>query len=207
MLQREDECVLQAVRGDRDALTRLLERHGPVVWHRLAGQMPRAWQALLTRDDVMQQTYTDAILDVHQLIACSEEAFAAWLFSLARRNLYDAIRMLEAEKRGGRHRRRIGIDAGESAVALYELLGGTSNTASREAARKEAASALETAIQRLPEVYRAVIHCYDLEGRPVEEVAARLNRSKGAVFMLRARAHRRLSEMLGTASKFLSDSS
>jgi DNA-directed RNA polymerase specialized sigma24 family protein len=60
----------------------------------------------------MQQTYTDAILDIHQLLACTEEAFAAWLHTLARRNLFDAIRLLEAEKRGGQ-RRRVKPGAGQ----------------------------------------------------------------------------------------------
>jgi DNA-directed RNA polymerase specialized sigma24 family protein len=47
---------------------------------------------------------------------------------------------------------------------------------------------------------------YDLEGRPVQEVAQALGRSPGAVYMLRARAHRRLSEIMGTASRYVTDS-
>ena len=64
----------------------------------------------------------------------------------------------------------------------------------------------EKAIQRLPDTYVQVITMYDLEGRPLKEVARALNRTLGATSMLRARAHRRLAELMGTASRFLSDS-
>jgi DNA-directed RNA polymerase specialized sigma24 family protein len=38
---------------------------------------------------------------------------------------------------------------------------------------------------------------FDLEGRPVQQIASALQRSEGAVYMLRARAHDRLREILG----------
>ena len=44
---------------------------------------------------------------------------------------------------------------------------------------------------------------YDIEGRSVQEVGAHLNRSPGAVYMLRARAHEQLAGLLGHASAFL----
>ena len=47
---------------------------------------------------------------------------------------------------------------------------------------------------------------YDLECQPPQQVAEALGRSVGAVHMLRARAHDRLRELLGSASKFFSDS-
>jgi DNA-directed RNA polymerase specialized sigma24 family protein len=47
---------------------------------------------------------------------------------------------------------------------------------------------------------------WDLEGHSVEEVAASLGRSPGAVYMLRARAHRQLAEIMGAPSRFLSGS-
>jgi len=44
---------------------------------------------------------------------------------------------------------------------------------------------------------------YDVEGRSIQEVGAHLNRSPGAVYMLRARAHEQLAGLLGRASAFL----
>ena len=57
----------------------------------------------------------------------------------------------------------------------------------------------------LPRDHRAVVELWDLEGRSVEEVAAKLNRSRGATYMLRARAYRQLAEILGASSQFFGD--
>ena len=66
------------------------------------------------------------------------------------------------------------------------------------------AEALEGALGALPPDYEKVVRMYDLEGKPVREVAAALKRSEGAVWMLRARAHERLKEIMGEAGKFFS---
>ena len=50
-----------------------------------------------------------------------------------------------------------------------------------------------------------MIRLYDLEGRPIAEVAAEMGRSSGAVHMLRARAHDRLRELLGPESAFFTN--
>ncbi len=80
--------------------------------------------------------------------------------------------------------------------------GTVGTTPSRHAARGEAHTALERAIAQLPEAYERVVRMYDLECRPAEEVAEALQRSVGAVFMLRARAHERLHEVMGDTSKY-----
>ena len=196
----------RAVAGDRDALAKLLARHGPAIRQGLADRIPARWQSLLSVDDVVQQTYIDAFLDVERFVPRGEGAFAAWLSKIAERNLLDALRMLEADKRGkGREQVEPG-GSDESFVALYEQLGCTHSTPSRHAARREARICLEKAIEHLPRIYHTVVRMYDLEDRPVEEVAATLDRNPGAVYMLRARAHRHLNETMGTASQYLSDS-
>ena len=92
----------------------------------------------------------------------------------------------------------------DSHLALYELLGATSTTPSRQAARHEAKATLQAAIAELPPAYAQVVRLYDLDGRSGPEVAAAMRRSRGAIFMLRGRAHDRLREILGSPTKFLS---
>jgi hypothetical protein len=46
---------------------------------------------------------------------------------------------------------------------------------------------------------------FDLDSEPVEAVARELNRSPGAIYMIRARAHRWLGELLGSATKYFSE--
>jgi RNA polymerase sigma factor (sigma-70 family) len=73
---------------------------------------------------------------------------------------------------------------------------------SRMAAGEEIRARIDAAISRLPESYACVVRLYDLENQPIEQVAARLTRSQNAVYMLRARAHDRLRELLGPESDF-----
>ena len=77
-------------------------------------------------------------------------------------------------------------------------------TPSRIASRKERQAILDECLNRLPPDYQLVLRHYDLEGRPVSEVAGALERSPGAVFMLRARAHDRLRELLPEVSAIFS---
>ncbi len=197
-----DELLQQAVGGNRAALATMLERCDAAVRRSLAGAIPKRWRALLTVDDVIQQTYTDAFLAIRALTARGEDAFRAWLLTLAKRNLVDALRTLEAEKRGGD--RRALTPTGQAFDTLFELLAVTGSTPSGHAARSEACQALVRAIEQLPEIYRRVVRLYDLEGRPAREIAGVLQRSPGAVYLLRLRAHERLRVMLGTASDYLS---
>lgn len=204
MADPDEQVIRQAVQGDDQALTALLERHGARVRRWLAGNISKRWQSLISEDDVMQQTYVDAFRDIRRFVGRGQDSFACWLETLAQRNLYDAVRMLEAEKRGGARRRVEPRSMEESVVALCEVLGGSVTTPSRKAAGAEAQFDLMSAIKSLPEAYRQVIEMYDLEAREIEEVAAELKRSCGAVYMLRARAHRLLGEMMGSASKYFS---
>ena len=203
----DDNLLQQAVRGDRDALVTLLKRHGPAVRGRLAGRIPKRWQSLVSEDDVVQQTYADVIAHIGQFLSDSEPAFTSWLVTIARRNLTDALKGLKAEKRGGDRRPVQPRTSEESFAALYEVLSSGGTTPSGKVARGEAKTALERAIDALPEVYARVVRMYDLECRPVQEVAQALERSQGAVFMLRARAHDRLHEIMGHTSRYFSDCS
>lgn len=200
----DDEHLKLACGGDADALTELLKHYGPIIRQDVARQIPRRWQALLSEDDVMQQTYADAFRSIRRFKPRGEGSFAKWLVSLARCNARDAIKMLQAEKRGGSRRRIEVTNTNESMCALYEQLATSGTSPSQHAARAEATSALSQAIQGLQPTYHQVVQMYDLEGRPMDEVAQVLKRSPGAVYMLRARAHDQLREELGTASQFFS---
>ena len=189
--------------GDRSALTRLLEQEGPRVRQGLAGKIPSAWQSVLAIDDVMQQTYADAFLDIHQFRPQGRGSFHSWLATLAGNNLQDALRTLRAKKRGDGWHRVAAANPDDSMSSLLDWISSGGPTPSSYAARQEACSLLRGAIERLSESYRAVVEMYDLQGLPVEEVAGLMGRSIGAVFMMRARAHQRLAEKMGRASQFL----
>jgi RNA polymerase sigma factor (sigma-70 family) len=205
-----DALISQAVAGDRECLAALLERFGPDVRRGL--KIARKWSSVLDPDDVMQVTYLEAFLRIKQFAANGPESFLAWLRCIARNNLRDAVEELGRDKRPQPERRvRARPNAREldasSQQLFLELAGHTSTTPSRHAGRAEARSHLENAMTKLPATYRRVVHEFDLEGRPAAEVAAALGRTKAAVYMIRARAHDRLREILGSGSKYLSGAS
>ena len=191
-----------AVAGDRAALTKLLEEHGPRVRALLEAQIGSSWGGRLEADDVMQVTYLEAFLQIDNLVVRNAASFTAWLTRAAENNLRDAIRVLGRQKRP-QPERRVQPEGGEdSYIALVEMLGVTTTTPSRHAARDEAAGVVHSAIRKLPADYRKAVQLYDLEGRSAAEVAESMGRSVGAVHMLRARAHDRLREQLGSESMF-----
>jgi len=200
----DQDLLRQAAEGNGDSLARLVEEHGLIVRRQVATEIPQKWQSVLSVDDVMQQTYTDAFVDAHRF-SSDGGSLTAWLLSLARYNLIDALRMLEADKRGG-GRRRLSLSANESLIALWETIGGSHTTPSGHAAKNEARAALENSIEKLPESYRRVVQLYDLEGQSMDEVAKALDKNSGAVYMMRTRALRKLRALLGSDSKYFSRS-
>jgi len=194
----------KAVRGDTAALRALLGRYGPLVRRRIRGKIGRQWQSVLDADDVIQVTYLEAFLHIDGLNARDPASFTAWLTRIAENNLHDAIKELERLKRP-QPENRLHPQADEDlSVALLELVGRTTTTPSRDAARREASEILESALDRLPADYGRAVRLYDLEGRSSKQVANALGRSVGAVHMLRLRAHNRLRELIGAESRVLS---
>lgn len=196
--------VARAVCGDRDALVDLLDRHGPSVERSL--RISAAWQGRVDACDVMQVTYLEAFLRIKTFDPQRFDAFPAWLRRIAEHNLLDAIRELESERNRAAPRRLRGVGPDESYVALLDVLSASGATPSQSVRREEAGSMLTAAIESLPADYANAVRLYDLESRQIDEVAAAMNRSPGAVHMLRMRAHERLRELLGPESGILDSS-
>ncbi len=202
----QEALVERAAGGDQEALTRLIAQHDATLRSKFCNQIPIRWQALLSLDDLLQETYTDAFLDIADFVDRGAESFEHWLTTIGKNNLLNAVQSLEAEKRGG-GRVPLSPDQHDSSyAALHELLKCSTTSPSGKAAKAEAKAALEQAIDRLPRDYQTVVRLYDIEGHPVEDVAATMRRSAGAVFMLRARGHRALGRLLGASVKYISDS-
>ncbi|MGE0481865.1 MAG: RNA polymerase sigma factor [Phycisphaerae bacterium] len=195
-----DGDLAKAQDGDADALTRLLARYGPEVCAGLQIQPP--WRSVVDPDDIMQVTYTEAFLRIGSFTADSPDAFCNWLRVLARNNLRDAIRGLEAQKRP--HPRRRVVDNGEVYDCLAEILGVTTSTPSRAAARCDIQAAVEAALTMIPADYAAAVRMIDLEGLSAREAAARLGQSEAAVVMRAVRGRDRLRDVIGSPSRFFS---
>jgi len=152
----------------------------------------------------MQQTYADAFTDIGNFDPEEDGSFSGWLCRLAQCNLRDAIRMLQAAKRGGRVN-RVEINLAESTRLLVSMLTASGISPGSYAAGKEAEALLAHAMAQLPPTSQIAVRMFDLEGQDVEVIAQQLDRSPGAVYMLRARAHDKLRKLLGATSNFFTD--
>jgi RNA polymerase sigma-70 factor (subfamily 1) len=191
-----------ATDGDTGALRTLLERHGARIWTEVDRDIGARWRSALDADDVMQVTYMEAFLRIRDLAARDAATFVAWLRRIAQNNLRDAIKELERKKRPNPAMRVHAPVGATSYVTLVEVLGANTNTPSRHVAQQEAADIIDEMLQRIPPDYAKVVKMYDLEGKPIGDVADAMNRSTGAVHMLRARAHERLRSLLGAETDF-----
>lgn len=196
-----EELLRKAVAGDADALTLLLQQFGPDVERTL--QINPVWRTMIEPADVMQVTYLEAFLRIGTFDPDRSESFPGWLRRIAQNNLKDAIRGLERQKQPQPRNRVKPPKFEDSMVGLYEMLEAGMSTPSRQVRRQEACSLLENSIRLLPDRYAEVVRRYDLDCQPIAEVASALGKSPGAVHMLRARAHDRLREQLGSASGIL----
>lgn len=203
----ESDELRRATAGDDSALKALLGRHGPGVWAEINSDIGATWRSSIDADDVMQVTYLEAFLTIDRLTARDGTGFKAWLRRIAQNNLRDAIKELGRQKRPNPAKRVQATAGQESYVTLVERLGRTSASPSRHVARDEAARVIETMLDRLPQDYAHVIRLYDLQGQEIAEVAAEMERTPGAVHMLRARAHDRLRSLIGAETNFFTHAS
>ncbi|MFN9992113.1 MAG: RNA polymerase sigma factor [Phycisphaerales bacterium] len=200
-----DALLAKAMSGDKRSVIALMEALAPRVRARITPKIGAAYQSQLDIDDLMQVTFLECFLRLKSFTSGDSSAFLAWMTRLAENNLIDAVRAMDALKRPGPKNR---VDANrapeDSMAALVDVLGITDTTPSMVAMRGEAGNILVRAIDELPGDYARVIKLYDLQGLSPSQVAAELKRSEGAVFMLRARAHDRLKEILGPSARFFS---
>ena len=192
------DILSRACEGDSAALAELLQTHTPTLYAELLSRIPDRLRALLAVEDVLQETYTDVFLSIRGFVSRGDNAFIAWFRKLAQNNLLEAIRALDADKRGGGKRPAsfgVGCDAHTDLISTL-LPAATQTTPSQHVSRQETRSSLEAALAELPTHYRLAIQRYDLDGRTIDETAAELNCSPGGVHLIRNRAFKQLRKLL-----------
>jgi RNA polymerase sigma-70 factor (ECF subfamily) len=200
----ERERIAQAAAGSRPAVERLLlDHYTPLVQH-LQPLIPVSAQSLLSVEDILQETFSQAFQDIRTFTPSTDKSFGTWLKAIAENRLRDAIKAHRRKKRGGGQLRlQPPAYANEESVAtLAEMLSAGRSTPSQSLARKEAVRAVQIAMAGLPDDYREAVRLRFLEGRSVEGVAEEMHRSPGAVRGLIDRAKRAMRETMGRASHY-----
>ncbi|MHC5111163.1 MAG: sigma-70 family RNA polymerase sigma factor [Planctomycetota bacterium] len=204
--ERNLELTALAVAGDEAALERLLLRYHGRLTHQLASKIPSGMRALITVEDVLQEAYLTVFQKIGGFQQRGPGSFYRWLATIAENRLIDAIKAERAAKRGG-GRRRVDDFTNPmtgSTVEWLEMLAVHERTPSRSAAGREAMAHVSEALKSLKDDYREALQLRYIEGLPVNETAARMKRTEGAVCLLCHRGLKRLSHVLGQSTRFFS---
>jgi len=144
-------------------------------------------------EDILQDVFSEFV-DAYRLPASIEQA-SAWLFRVARNRIIDRFRKKREQSASGRSQDRVDDEADGEAYRLDLALPATDAGPEAEYARSVLLSALQQALEGLPDNQRQVFVDHELEGRSFKDMAAQsgvavntlLARKRYAVLHLRAR--------------------
>lgn len=193
----QKELIQRAVAGDFDALDELLvSLHDDLLGH-IERKMPAKLRSSVAADDIVQDTYRKALDAVAAFEYRGPGSFFGWLRTIADRKLIDAARK-------GRRRRVADVgDGGSSYGQFFDRMARGSVDASGKAMIEELRSAFHVALVRLPANYQRVIELRYIEERSLEEVAAELGQTEGAVRGLCHRARKSLRDEMDRLSRYI----
>ncbi|TXT34322.1 MAG: ECF subfamily RNA polymerase sigma-24 subunit [Planctomycetota bacterium] len=193
------ERLNQARGGDGSAQGDLLRRFEP--WLRLLArvQVESRFAAKFDASDVVQQTLLEAVKAFPQFRGSTEAELTAWLRTILAHALAHEMRRYHGTaKRDITQEVSLEAELAQSSHRLGALLAESGPTPSQQVARRELDVVLADILARLPEDYRDVLIFRHLENLSHDEIAARMNRSAGAVRMLWVRALAALREACGS---------
>jgi RNA polymerase sigma-70 factor (ECF subfamily) len=182
-------------------LEEILRALRPRVMAYVQRQMPDDLRRAFDPQDILQDTWHEAFMRMHQFKAGDPDAVYRWLATIAHNRLVHLIRMHRARKRGGdlRHQEMSGDG---SLGLLLEHLAVYRRTPSASAAGHELVSKVEQSLRRLPEDQGQAVRMRHLDGLDVSEAAARMGRSPGAFRMLCNRGLKALRVELRSVSLY-----
>jgi len=203
-LPSETALVAAAVAGDRAALERLLLASYDQLAKRIGHNLPPRLQSTQAVEDILQLTFMQAFRDIASFEQRADASFGDWLVRIAENRLCDAIRQHDRPKHGGDLRRVEGSSRDDGQIlSLWDWIAADDTSPPSAVVRAEALQALQVALAALPEDQRAAIQMQQLEGKSVEETAAALGKTPGAIRGLVHRGKLELVAALGRASRWL----
>lgn len=180
-----------------DPRTGWLLRHEP--WLKLLARLEidSRFQGKFSASDAVQQTLAAAWRDWGNCRAANDQQRLAWLRKILANQLGQLARQYTtAQRRDVRREISLEQSLAESSQRLERFLAADQTSPSGAAAAHEEQALLAGVLERLPADYRDVLILRNIEELPFDEIAARLDRTSGAVRMLWVRALARLRDEL-----------
>ncbi len=201
----QQHLMMRAIQGDDEAVIRLIWRYYDRLAAHISCKMPHSLRSSVDVEDILQECFTDAWLHMRSFQPHNANSFYQWIKTIAERKLLGKIRAHGRLKRGGgQHVATVAPTPSSSVQTLLDQLVHDEHTPSSSVARREAQRALLVAMAGLKADYHQVLCLRYLKGMSVADVAAQMNRTHRAVYMLSHRAMKELRQALGHASKYLS---
>jgi RNA polymerase sigma-70 factor (ECF subfamily) len=197
MSETTEELVLAAQGGDDLAVQELFLRYVPRLSRIVRARLGPRLRAHVAVDDILQETFLQAILRLRDFESRGEGAFLDWLSTLGCNQVQKAAEHWSREKRDpGREIPVDGRPADSISERVRELSGRISGPVTR-ALHAEREALFEQALDGLDEAHREVIVLRNLTGLSFAEIAERMGRqSEPAVRELHRRARAKLAVSL-----------
>ncbi len=192
--------LVRARAGDQAALGRLLELYRNYLRLLARSLIRPPLQVQLDASDLVQETFLKAHRELAQFAGSGERELVSWLRQILVRTLANQAKHHKTRRRDQRRQESLDVLLDRSSVAIQEQLADSIASPSSHAARREQAVLLADALARLPADYREVFILRNLEQIPVDEIAARMDRSPNAVRKLWGRAMVALKQALEASS-------
>ncbi|MBL9079320.1 MAG: sigma-70 family RNA polymerase sigma factor [Planctomycetes bacterium] len=184
---RTEALVAAARRQERPAIEQLLVRHLPGLEAFVRLRMGAGLRGLATAPDLVQSVCREVLEDLGDFEFRGEAPFRAWLYTCAENKLREKHRFHHAAKRDVAA--AVPLPDASTFLPAYRTL----CTPSRDVELKEQMRRIEAAFDQLPDDYREAVTLHKLCGLSHAEIAARMQRSEGAVRNLVYRGISRLA--------------
>lgn len=179
----DHDDLRRARRGDREALSRLLEEQKERLSHLAANRIGKDLRERIGVSDILQSTFMDILDGLDRFRGTTPDEFSAWATRVLENNIRDKHRFFGAAKRKANEP----VLSDESAFRWPD---DRTRTPSAQVATSEDLNRLRRALSTLPPSQRQVIELCHLQGRDYEEAAQEMGRTVHALrnLMCRARA-------------------
>lgn len=192
-----DAALIDRIRtGDPQAWRALADAYRQPLRDLAAATMPTKMARRADASDIVQQTMAEANVSFDAFHGDSMPELYAWLAAILNNNVSDAVRRHVAAKCRTLSAERPLDEAFDNASRWRSLPAADQTSPSAAAARTETHAHLHEAIERLPPRQRLAVQLRHLEGRPLAEIAQRLDANPQATAQLIARGMQALRTSL-----------
>jgi RNA polymerase sigma-70 factor (ECF subfamily) len=160
-------------------------------------QLDARLQGKVDLSGVVQQTLLEAHRESGKMPDQGDDDLARWLRRILANNLQDEIRKLYSQARDVRREESLEAALEASSSRIEGWLGAEQSSPSQRAMRNEELFRLADALAKLPDDQRRAVELHHLKGRSLLDIAAEMDRTKGAVAALLFRGLNKLRELLG----------